>query len=48
MTDEQCLDYATSVREVLFELAEKIGRVLKDQAGLDAAVAKLQVRPPAT
>jgi hypothetical protein len=41
MTDEECLELAGSVREVLFELAERIGEVLKEQAGLDAAVARL-------
>jgi hypothetical protein len=41
LTDEQCLDLATSVREVLFELADRIGRALKEQAGLDSAVARL-------
>jgi hypothetical protein len=40
-TDEQCLELATSIREVLFELAERIGRVVKEQVGLDAAVARL-------
>lgn len=41
LTDEQCLELATSIREVLFELAERIGQVLKEQAGLDAAVARV-------
>jgi hypothetical protein len=40
-TDEQCLEYATCIREVLVELAERVGKLLKEQAGLDAAVTKL-------
>lgn len=40
-TDESCLELATSIREVLFVLAEKIGQALKARAGLDAAVARL-------
>lgn len=39
--DEQCLELATSIREVLFALAEKLGEALKSQAGLDAAVNRL-------
>jgi hypothetical protein len=48
LTDEACLELATSIREVLFELAERIGQVLKEQAGLDAAVARLGKRNPSS
>jgi hypothetical protein len=41
LTDEQCLEVAISIREVLFELAERVGQALKEQAGLDAAVTRL-------
>ncbi|HEV3260205.1 MAG TPA: hypothetical protein VG013_25335, partial [Gemmataceae bacterium] len=41
LTDGECLELATSIREVLFELAERIGQVLKEQASLDVAVARL-------
>jgi hypothetical protein len=44
LSDDDCLRLATSLREVLFELAERIGQVLKEQAGLDAAVAHLSQR----
>jgi hypothetical protein len=41
-TDQECLDLATDIRVVLTELAERIGRVLQDQAELDKALARLQ------
>lgn len=41
LKDEECLELATSVREILFELSERIGQVLKEQAALDAAVARI-------
>jgi hypothetical protein len=44
LTDEQCLELATSIRVVLFELAEKTGQVLKEQSDLDAAVARLTLK----
>jgi hypothetical protein len=44
LSDPECLDIAQSIREILFELAERIGEVLKVQAGLDAAIARLTNR----
>jgi hypothetical protein len=45
-TDEQCLELATSIRWVLFELAERVGQALKEQAGLNAAVTRLTQSKP--
>jgi hypothetical protein len=44
LSDDQCMELATSIREVLFELAERIGQVLKEQTGLDAAIGRLAQR----
>jgi len=41
LSDEQCLEYAASIRVVLGELSEKLGQALKDEATLTQAVAKL-------
>ena len=43
LTDEECLELASSVRVVLTEFSEKVAQVLKDQAELKTAVAKLAV-----
>ncbi len=40
-TDASCLELATAIREVLFELAERIDAALKDHAELNAAVSRL-------
>jgi hypothetical protein len=40
-TDEQCLERAHDVREVLAGLAERIGQALKDEAELNLAVSRL-------
>jgi hypothetical protein len=40
-TDDECLELAHHVRTVLAELAERIGVVLKDDANIKAAIAKL-------
>ena len=41
LSDEECLERATSIRIVLANLAENIGHALKEQEELDAAVTKL-------
>jgi hypothetical protein len=41
MTDEQCLELATSIRLVLSELAERIANMLKEKAELSKAVGRL-------
>jgi hypothetical protein len=40
-TDERCLELAQDVRVVLTELAERLGQVLKDEAELNTAIARL-------
>lgn len=40
-SDEDCLEYATSIRIILTELAESIGVALKDQVEIQAALSKL-------
>jgi hypothetical protein len=40
-SDEDCLEVASAIREVLFELAERIDTVLKDHASLDMALNRL-------
>ncbi len=40
-SDEQCLELATSIREVLFAFAERMASVLREQAGLERAVSRL-------
>jgi hypothetical protein len=40
-TDETCLELAHDVRVVLIELAERLGRALKDEAELNTAVSRL-------
>ena len=44
MTDEECLQQAEDVREVLTALLENIGNALRDQAGLRAAANRLKQR----
>jgi hypothetical protein len=44
-TDEECLELAHAARVVLAELADRLGQVLKDEAELKAAVARL-AKPP--
>jgi hypothetical protein len=40
-TDEECLEIATSIREVMADFAERMGQALKDEAQLSTAVTKL-------
>lgn len=40
-TDEECLEIATSIREVMAELAERMADALKDEAKLTTAVTRL-------
>ena len=40
-TDEECLEIATSIREVMAELAERMGQAMKDEAVLNTAVTRL-------
>lgn len=40
-TDEECLEWAKSVRVILVELSERVGEVLKQRADLDQAVSRL-------
>jgi hypothetical protein len=40
-TDEECLGYATSIRTLLIELAERMGEALKEDANLKSAISKL-------
>lgn len=42
LSDEQCLEIATSVRVVLAELAEKLSQALKDEAELSKALKVLE------
>jgi len=42
--DAHCLEFASAVRAVLVELADRLGNALKEQAELDAAVSKLTPR----
>jgi hypothetical protein len=44
-SEEHCLDLATAIRVVLFELAERIGQALKDEKELRTAVSKLLNAP---
>ena len=41
LTDEQCLEYANSVRVVLGELSERLSQALKDEAELKKALSTL-------
>lgn len=41
LTDDECLELASSVREVLVELSERLSSLLKDRAGLTKAVSNL-------
>lgn len=43
LSDEQCLEIATSVRVVLAELAEKLSQALKDEAELTKALKVLEM-----
>ncbi|WP_395066109.1 hypothetical protein [Paraburkholderia silvatlantica] len=40
-TDEECLEIATSIREVLSELVERMAQAIKDDVSLNKAVGKL-------
>jgi hypothetical protein len=40
-TDEECLEQARSIRVVLYDLAERLDQVLRDQSELDGAVSVL-------
>lgn len=44
LSDQECLELATSVRLVLQDMAERAAEALKEQAELTAAVARLQNR----
>jgi hypothetical protein len=41
MTDELCLVLAHDVRVLLIEFSDRLGQILKDDAELSAAVARL-------
>ncbi len=41
LPDEECLELATSIRQILTELVEKMNAALKEQKELDSAVTKL-------
>jgi hypothetical protein len=41
LPDEDCLEFATSIRVVMTELAERLSQALKDETELDQAVSKL-------
>lgn len=40
-SDQECLELASSIRVVLFELAERLKQALKDEAELNQAITKL-------
>jgi hypothetical protein len=40
-SESECLELATSIRTIIFEFAERLGQALKDEAELNAAVARL-------
>lgn len=44
LSDEECLERATAVREVLSALTERVAELKREQAGLKAALAKLSSR----
>lgn len=44
LSDNECLDMASSVRQVLFEFSERLGQALKDDKELNDAVTKLANR----
>ena len=44
LTDEECLDIASSIRVVLTELSERLSQALKDEAELKNALSKLMNR----
>jgi hypothetical protein len=44
LSDEECLDLATSIRVVLTELSERLAAALKDEAELTKALGKLMNR----
>jgi hypothetical protein len=51
LNDAECLELAGSVREILFEFADRLAQAMKDHAGLNDAVnrlsrAKSKPRPP--
>jgi hypothetical protein len=41
LSDEECLDLASSIRVVLGELSERLGQALKDEAELSKALSTL-------
>ena len=41
MTDEECLQYAGSIRIILFELTERINAILKDSKEIHDAISVL-------
>ncbi len=41
LTDEECLELASTVRLVLSELSERLSAILKDKAELTAAISTL-------
>jgi len=47
-TDEECLELAQSIRIVLTDFVERVGSVLKDEAELTSAVARLLTRKSAS
>jgi hypothetical protein len=41
LSDEQCLEIATSIRVVMADFAERMGQALKDEAEVTTAVSRL-------
>ncbi len=41
LSDEECLELASSARVVLIEFAERLAQAMKDEAELSAAISKL-------
>ncbi len=41
LSDDECLSIATSIRVILFELADKLGQALKDEKEITTAVGRL-------
>lgn len=48
LSDEKCLELAHSIREVLFELVERMAEILKEQKGLKDAIARLTTKKTPT
>jgi hypothetical protein len=44
--DAECLEFASSIRTVLFEFADRLGNALKEEANLNEAINKLANKKP--